>query len=51
MYRIAFEATRLGDGPALGHALEEVAKDADHCPELQHLIAFIRASKRGIPRP
>ena len=36
---------------AMSHALQEVAQDADHCPELQHLIAFIRASKRGIPRP
>ncbi|OGX29204.1 MAG: acyl-[acyl-carrier-protein]--UDP-N-acetylglucosamine O-acyltransferase [Omnitrophica WOR_2 bacterium RIFCSPHIGHO2_02_FULL_67_20] len=36
---------------AMSHALQEVAKDADHCLELQHLIAFIRASKRGIPRP
>ena len=35
---------------AMRHALEEVAKDADHCPELQHLITFIRTSKRGIPR-
>ena len=36
---------------AMSHALQEVAQTADRCPELQHLIAFIRASKRGIPRP
>ena len=36
---------------AMSHAVQEVAKDADHCAEIQHLLAFIRASKRGIPRP
>ena len=35
---------------AMSHALDMVAKDADHCPEIQHLIQFIRTSKRGIPR-
>ena len=35
---------------SMSHALEEVAKDADHCPELAHLVAFIRESKRGVAR-
>ena len=35
---------------SMGHALAQVAQDADHCPELQHLVAFIRHSKRGVAR-
>ena len=35
---------------AMRHAVDLVAKDADHCPEIHHLIQFIRTSKRGIPR-
>jgi UDP-N-acetylglucosamine acyltransferase len=35
---------------AMKNALEQVAKNADQSPEVQHLISFIRASKRGIPR-
>ena len=35
---------------SMSHALAQVAQDADHCPELQHLLAFIRASKRGVAR-
>jgi UDP-N-acetylglucosamine acyltransferase len=35
---------------SIPHAIEEVAKDADHSPELQHLLAFIRESKRGVSR-
>jgi hypothetical protein len=34
----------------MSHALEQVAQDANHCPELQHLLAFIRESKRGVCR-
>jgi hypothetical protein len=32
------------------HALEQVTQGTDQCPELQHLLAFIRQSKRGICR-
>ncbi len=35
---------------SMSHAIEQVAAGADHCPELQHLLAFIRDSKRGIAR-
>ena len=31
-------------------ALEQVAKNADHCQELEHLLTFIRQSKRGVAR-
>ena len=35
---------------SMSHALDEVAREADRCPELQHLITFIRQSKRGVSR-
>ena len=35
---------------SMSHALERVAKDVDHRPELQHLLTFIRQSKRGVCR-
>ena len=35
---------------SMRHALEQVAQDAAHCPELQHLLTFIRQSKRGVCR-
>lgn len=35
---------------SMRHALEQVAADADHCPEVRHLVAFIRESKRGVTR-
>lgn len=36
---------------SMSHALEEIAKEeADHCAELQHLLTFIRQSKRGVCR-
>ena len=35
---------------SIRHAIEQVAEDADHCPEIQHLITFVRESKRGIAR-
>jgi UDP-N-acetylglucosamine acyltransferase len=35
---------------SMSHALEQVAQDADRCPEIQHLLAFIRQSRRGISR-
>lgn len=36
---------------SMRHAVEEVAKDgAAHCPEVQHLLEFIRHSKRGVCR-
>jgi UDP-N-acetylglucosamine acyltransferase len=36
---------------SLSHAVEELAHDqSNHCPELQHLLTFIRESKRGVCR-
>ena len=35
---------------SMSHALEQVAGEADHCPQVQHLLAFIRDSKRGVCR-
>ena len=35
---------------SMSHALEQVAVDADRCPELQRLVTFIRQSKRGVAR-
>ncbi len=35
---------------SMSHALEQLAQDADHHPELKHLISFIRQSKRGVCR-
>jgi UDP-N-acetylglucosamine acyltransferase len=35
---------------SMSHALAQVAQGADHCPELRHLIEFIRQSKRGVAR-
>jgi UDP-N-acetylglucosamine acyltransferase len=35
---------------SMSHALQQASKDAGRCPELQHLLAFIRESKRGIAR-
>lgn len=32
------------------HAVEQVARDINHCPEASHLVEFIRQSKRGICR-
>ncbi len=35
---------------SMSHALEQVAADADLCPEVQRLLTFIRQSKRGVCR-
>ena len=35
---------------SMSHALEQVAQDADRCPEVRHPLAFIRESKRGVCR-
>ena len=35
---------------SMSHALVQVEREADRCPELTHLLAFIRASKRGVAR-
>ncbi len=37
-------------GLSMRHALEELAQDADHSPELHHLLEFVRQSKRGVCR-
>jgi len=44
-FRILFHSKR-----AMNHATEEVAQNADHCPEVQRLLSFIRNSKRGVCR-
>lgn len=35
---------------SMSHALKQVAHDVDHCPEVHHLLDFIRQSKRGVCR-
>ena len=35
---------------SMSHAIEQVARDGDRCPELDHLLTFIRHSKRGVSR-
>ena len=35
---------------SMSHALKQVETDADHCPEVRHLVTFIRDSKRGVTR-
>ena len=44
-FRVLFHS-----GLSMRHALEKVAGEVDHCPELSHLIEFIRQSKRGVCR-
>ena len=35
---------------SMSHALEDIARDADHSPEVRRLLSFIRESKRGVCR-
>lgn len=35
---------------SMGHAIEQVASGPDRSPEVQHLLKFIRSSKRGVCR-
>jgi UDP-N-acetylglucosamine acyltransferase len=35
---------------SMSHALTQVEQGADHAPEVRHLLAFIRQSKRGVCR-
>ena len=35
---------------SMRHALAQVEAQADHCPEVRHLVEFIRDSKRGVTR-
>ena len=35
---------------SMSHALEEIARDVDHSPEVRRLLSFIRESKRGVCR-
>jgi len=44
-FRVLFHSKR-----AMNHATEEVAQNADHCPEVNRLLHFIRNSKRGVCR-
>ncbi len=38
-------------GLTKAHALEDVSKKLTACPELEHLISFVKASKRGVCGP
>jgi UDP-N-acetylglucosamine acyltransferase len=38
------------DGLTVSNALERIAQDVPPLPEIQHLLAFVRASERGIAR-
>jgi len=40
----------FGSKLSMSHAVEQLAQDADHHPELTHLLTFIRESKRGVCR-
>jgi len=42
--------TLFHSGLSMSHAVEKVAQDVNHCPELEHLLTFIRESKRGVCR-
>jgi UDP-N-acetylglucosamine acyltransferase len=44
-FRVLFHS-----GLSMPHALEKVDGEVDHCPEVAHLIEFIRQSKRGVCR-
>lgn len=44
-FRVLFHS-----GLSMSHALEQVAQDANHAPEVRHLLTFIRQSKRGVCR-
>lgn len=44
-FRVLFHS-----GLSMPHALEKVAHDVNHCPEVNHLLEFIRQSKRGVCR-
>ena len=35
---------------SMSHAVQEVAQDADSCPEVHRLLEFVRVSKRGVCR-
>ena len=35
---------------SMSHAVAQLASEADRCPELRHLLSFIRQSKRGVTR-
>jgi UDP-N-acetylglucosamine acyltransferase len=37
-------------GLSMSHAVEQVAGEVDHCTEVNHLLDFIRQSKRGVCR-
>jgi UDP-N-acetylglucosamine acyltransferase len=44
-FRILFHS-----GLSFSHAIEQLNGEAEHCPEVAHLISFIRQSKRGVCR-
>ncbi|MBI3319556.1 MAG: acyl-ACP--UDP-N-acetylglucosamine O-acyltransferase [Candidatus Omnitrophica bacterium] len=44
-FRVLFRS-----GLSMRHAVEQVAHDANQCQEVDHLLTFIRQSKRGICR-
>lgn len=42
--------TLFQSGLSMSHALEQVAREDHHCPEVAHLLEFIRQSTRGVCR-
>ena len=44
-FRVLFHS-----GLSMPHAVEQVAQNGHHCAEVEHLLAFIRQSKRGVCR-
>ena len=44
-FRVLFHS-----GLSTSHAIEQVVRDTDHCPEVEHLLEFVRQSKRGVCR-
>jgi UDP-N-acetylglucosamine acyltransferase len=45
VFRVLFHS-----GLSMSHALGKVARDVNHCQEVDHLLAFVRQSKRGVCR-
>jgi len=45
VFRVLFHS-----GLSMSHAVDKVARDVNHCQEVDHLLAFIRHSKRGVCR-
>ncbi len=44
-FRVLFNS-----GLSMSHAVDKVAQELDRCPEVDHLLEFVRQSKRGVCR-